>query len=273
LKLFFGYQDHSDYCDCVEDEETFKKTLTNEEKKLLDIPSMKLANIACRKRMLSMPARRKKFKQEHPATPQEAFLTTGRSPFNRENIMDWVLRDPIETKMAGIFIEDYYMEGTAKIAKSLWTDRGGKVGEPVPLTKLNIPTAGTMDGNTVIEEMLTVDLSYLVAGTFLSLSVLRNCRTRGRISTVKPSDSSNSPARRTRSSLHCSRHRMVGPPRAPSLWYSQSLALFRNSRIPEVRYLSGVGSRTPRFSPLERSSVGSPVSSLGPFLCIAPPAD
>lgn len=101
LKLFFGYQDHPDYCDTIEDEAEFRKTLTEEEKKLLEIPNMKLGNIAWRRRMLSMPARRKKFKQEYPATAQEAFLTTGRSPFDREKIMDWVLREPIETRMEG----------------------------------------------------------------------------------------------------------------------------------------------------------------------------
>ena len=62
---------------------------------------MKLGNIAWRRRKLRDPSRRKKFKQEFPCTAEEAFLTTGKSPFDREKIMDWVIRKPIATKMEG----------------------------------------------------------------------------------------------------------------------------------------------------------------------------
>lgn len=99
--LFFGYQDHADYCDAIEDEGKFKKTLTAEEKKLLSVKGMKLGNISWRRRQLRNPSKRKKFKQEFPCTPEEAFITTGRSPFDRERIMDWVIRKPIEVKMEG----------------------------------------------------------------------------------------------------------------------------------------------------------------------------
>ena len=51
-----------------------------------------------------------------------------------------------------IYIEDYYMEGTAKIAKSLWTDQGGKIGQQVDLAKLDIATTGTLNGMTAIED-------------------------------------------------------------------------------------------------------------------------
>ena len=101
IKLFFGYQDHSDYCDHVADEAAFKATITSDEQKLLALPNMKLGNIAWRRRMLSMPARRKKFAQEYPATAQEAFLVSGRSPFDREKVMDWIIRAPLEKKMEG----------------------------------------------------------------------------------------------------------------------------------------------------------------------------
>lgn len=101
IALFFGFQDHSDYCDDIEDEDKFKKTLSHEEKKLLGVPNMKLGNIAWRRRKLRDPSRRKKFKQEFPCTAEEAFLTTGKSPFDREKIMDWVIRKPIVTKMEG----------------------------------------------------------------------------------------------------------------------------------------------------------------------------
>lgn len=101
IPLFFGFQDHADYCDEIEDEKEFSETLTHEEKKLLAVPNMKLGNIAWRRRQLRDPSRRKKFKQEFPCTAQEAFLTTGRSPFNREKVADWVIRNPIQTKMEG----------------------------------------------------------------------------------------------------------------------------------------------------------------------------
>lgn len=102
LKLFFGYQHDPDYSDVVEDEEAFRKTLTAEEQQLLTVPDMKLGNIAWRRRQLRMKSRRKKFKQEFPCTPSEAFLTSGASPFNREKIEDWNTRPPLEATMEGM---------------------------------------------------------------------------------------------------------------------------------------------------------------------------
>lgn len=101
LPLFFGYQQHRDYCDDIDDEVAFKKTLSAEEKKLLTVPHMTLGNIAWRRRQLRDPSKRRKFKQEFPCTPEEAFLTTGRSPFDREKIKDWVIRKPIQITMEG----------------------------------------------------------------------------------------------------------------------------------------------------------------------------
>ena len=101
LKLFFGFQHDPDYCDAIEDEAKFKASLTADEKHLLTVPDMKLGNIAWRRRQLSMAARRKKFKQEFPCTAIEAFLTTGRSPFDREKIADWPIRAPIKSSMEG----------------------------------------------------------------------------------------------------------------------------------------------------------------------------
>lgn len=53
-----------------------------------------------------------------------------------------------------IYIEDYYMDGTAKIEKSLWTDRGGKIGQQVDLATLGIvPAEGAkILGFTAIED-------------------------------------------------------------------------------------------------------------------------
>jgi hypothetical protein len=99
IKHFFGYQDHPDYCDPVEDEEAFRATLGEDEKKLLNIKNMKLGNLAWRRRHLSIAANRKEFPQEFPATAEEAFMTSGRSPFNRDKINEWIIKDPILSKM------------------------------------------------------------------------------------------------------------------------------------------------------------------------------
>jgi hypothetical protein len=99
IALFFGYQDHPDYCDHVPDIREMEESLSDEEKQLMTVPNMKLGNIAWRRRQLRDPAKRKKFKQEFPCTAEEAFITSGKSPFDRERILDWIIRKPIETKM------------------------------------------------------------------------------------------------------------------------------------------------------------------------------
>lgn len=101
MKHFFGFQDHPDYLDMVEDEGVFKLSLTQEEKAYMGRPNMKMGNIAWMRRHLSIAANRKEFKQEYPSIAEEAFLSSGRSPFDREKLMDWILREPIETKMEG----------------------------------------------------------------------------------------------------------------------------------------------------------------------------
>lgn len=112
MKFFFGYQDHPDYCDPIDDEKKFRETLTEEEKKLLAMDphpvgyigsgnGIKLGNIAWRRRMLSIAANRKEFAQEFPCTAEEAFLSSGRSPFDRDKIKDWIIREPILSKMEG----------------------------------------------------------------------------------------------------------------------------------------------------------------------------
>lgn len=100
-KHFYGYQEHPDYCDEIEDDEAFEATLTDEERDLMQVAGMKLGNIAWRRRQLSVAANRKLFDQEYPYSPAVAFLTSGRSPFDRAKIQDWIIREPIETKMEG----------------------------------------------------------------------------------------------------------------------------------------------------------------------------
>lgn len=101
MKHFFGFQDHPDYFDPVDNPKAFEKTLTPEEQVYMARPNMKLGNIAWMRRHLSIAANRKEFKQEYPSCAEESFLTSGRSPFNREKINDWVIRKPIQSKMEG----------------------------------------------------------------------------------------------------------------------------------------------------------------------------
>lgn len=54
-----------------------------------------------------------------------------------------------------IYVEDYYMEGTAKIGKSLWEDNAKKLGKQVPLDTLGIKSTGEVDPNnslTMVED-------------------------------------------------------------------------------------------------------------------------
>lgn len=102
LSMFYGYQHHEDYRILVPKPAQLKTTLTEEERRYLaNAPGMHLEALAWRRRKIKEPGMRELFKQEFPATAEEAFLTSGRSPFDREKIMDWPVRDPIETKMEG----------------------------------------------------------------------------------------------------------------------------------------------------------------------------
>lgn len=101
FKHFFGFQDHPDYFEPVDDPAAFEKTLTADERAYLQRPNMKLGNIYWMRMQLSVAANRRSFKQEYPSIAAEAFLTSGRSPFDREKIQDWIIRPPIESKMEG----------------------------------------------------------------------------------------------------------------------------------------------------------------------------
>ena len=101
LPCFVGYQDDPDYCDDVADQGGLEATLTDREKDLIKNHRHSLGNIAWLRRRLSNAAARKKFAQEFPANAEEAFLTTGRSPFDREKVKEWITKPPILTKMEG----------------------------------------------------------------------------------------------------------------------------------------------------------------------------
>lgn len=74
----------------------------DEERWYLDnVEGMTPEALMWRRMMLKQPGMRNLFKQEFPATAEEAFLTSGRTPFDREKILDWIIREPIETKMEG----------------------------------------------------------------------------------------------------------------------------------------------------------------------------
>jgi hypothetical protein len=99
--FFVGYQDDPDYSDHVPDVGNMEASLTDEEKDLIANHRHTFGNVAWRRRRKSNAAARKKFAQEFPSHAEEAFLTTGRSPFDRELIKDWIIRKPLESKMEG----------------------------------------------------------------------------------------------------------------------------------------------------------------------------
>lgn len=99
--FFVGYQDEPRYQLSVDDPEPFKASLTEEERSLVANHRHTLGNVAWRRRKLSNAATRKKFAQEFPANAEEAFLSSGRSPFDRTLIKDWIIRQPIEKRMEG----------------------------------------------------------------------------------------------------------------------------------------------------------------------------
>lgn len=98
LSLFYGYQHHPDYRLPVPPD----FVLTPEEEKYLAIADgMTKEALAWRRSKMKEPGMRQLFKQEFPATAQEAFLTSGRSPFDREKVSDWPIRQPIDSQMEG----------------------------------------------------------------------------------------------------------------------------------------------------------------------------
>ena len=100
IPLFFGFHEHPDYRLAVDDPVAFKKTLDEKESTYLAI-GVSLEALAWRRAKLKEPGMRAYFKQEFPATAEEAFLSTGKSPFDREKVEDWIIREPVESKMEG----------------------------------------------------------------------------------------------------------------------------------------------------------------------------
>lgn len=97
--FFFGPQHHKGYRDDSYNLKKLRASLSDYEKKLMEEHDVPLACIAWRRRKLTDKAVRKKFKQEFPFFPREAFLHTGRSVFDQEMLEDWILARPIKSKM------------------------------------------------------------------------------------------------------------------------------------------------------------------------------
>jgi hypothetical protein len=80
-----------------------------------------------------------------------------------------------------IYIEDWYMEGTAKVAKSLWMDKGGKIGDQVPLSTLGIvPSVGA-----VMEDMTAVEDTKLDEIPIVYLNIRKTAKDRHAESILK----------------------------------------------------------------------------------------
>lgn len=102
IPIFFGFQHNPEYSLPIEDRKAFEESLDEKERWYMQhAEGMTLEALNWRRMMLRNPEQRGTFVQEYPAVPKEAFLTTGISPFDRDKIDDWIILDPIKTKMGG----------------------------------------------------------------------------------------------------------------------------------------------------------------------------
>ncbi len=101
LPLFFGPQHHPEYRDDSYDLKTLEASLDSYEKRLRKDYGVPLAVLAWARRRKTDPSARKKFKQEYPFFPREAFLHTGKSAFDQMALEDWIITHPLITKMEG----------------------------------------------------------------------------------------------------------------------------------------------------------------------------
>ncbi len=102
LSLFLGFQEHEEYrrpLDMTIQE--FEESLTKEEQEMHTRWKVPLAAIAWKRHRMRDKAISRKFKQEFPCNPREAFLHSGKSIFDGPSLDDWILLPPIESKMEG----------------------------------------------------------------------------------------------------------------------------------------------------------------------------
>ena len=84
VALFFGWWEHPEYRRPVEDRERLESTLTSEERNLIRQFGVTLEQIAWRRWAIQAKCEgsEERFRQEYPATAEEAFLTSGRPRFD-----------------------------------------------------------------------------------------------------------------------------------------------------------------------------------------------
>lgn len=97
--LFFGFQNHEEYRDPINSIEAFEKSMSAEEHTMHEKHGVPLAALMWRRRKLTDKAVSKKFQQEYPCNPREAFLHTGRSVFDADMLDDWIILDPLQSEM------------------------------------------------------------------------------------------------------------------------------------------------------------------------------
>lgn len=96
--VFFGWWEHPEYYRQISDPEKFRSTLTDEEHELMLRHGLTLEQISWRRWAIENKCEGSldRFKQEYPATPEEAFLTSGRPRFDLRLVeRQPVIRDPI----------------------------------------------------------------------------------------------------------------------------------------------------------------------------------
>lgn len=82
--------------------------LTDKEKDLMDLYKLDLEQITWRRWCIqnNLSGNEEDFKQEYPISPEEAFISTGKSVFNKEQVLDKInrIKEPI---LEGHFVYDY----------------------------------------------------------------------------------------------------------------------------------------------------------------------
>jgi hypothetical protein len=83
IGMFYGWHEHPEYVLKVEDPESFQRSLTDPEWQVMQQHSLRLEQIAWRRWQIETECEGdpRRFQQEYPATPEEAFLTSGRPRF------------------------------------------------------------------------------------------------------------------------------------------------------------------------------------------------
>ncbi len=155
--IFIGYQHHEEYRDEIHDLESFEASLTDYEKELRAKHGVGLAALAWRRRKMTDKSVARAFVQEYPCNSREAFMHTGTTVFDLEKVDDWIILDPVESKMEGRLLYWRKPEPGRRyiVACDAASGRKGKGGETVG------DNAGQKEGGTDYTVIMAFDCESL----------------------------------------------------------------------------------------------------------------